>query len=375
MIKERDLFELISIPFELEGKAPQFIRISSAHISGVSYNNIKDEGLQFIEDLSNSGFKVKVPTTMNPGFCEVFNNDSDEIVKKQKQIVESFIRLGIKPTLSCIPYLYDNIPKKGEHVAWAESNAVLYVNSVIGSWSNKESGLTALASALLGVTAYSGVHLPENRIPRIRIKFNFSMKDEVDAGLAGYVLGKVVKDNVPLVKNCFSQKYSLIEFLASVGTSGIIPIIVIENLTPIDMNFDNIKNLEELTINEEDLERARKEIESTKGDEEAILIGCPHLSFEEIELLFKSSRLPEKETFIFVPRTIKGKIESKYAEMLSKKKNIKIVGDSCILWYGLLKRGFKRVATNSVKGAFYIRNVLNLDVKIKRTREIFGEEK
>lgn len=370
MIDRKDLLELISVPFKLEGLRPKFIKVSSAHVSGISYNNIREEGLELLKELLNSGLKVTVPTTINPGFCELGGQDCDnETCKKQLEIIETFKKLGAKPTLSCIPYLLGNIPKRGDHVAWAESNAVLYTNSVVGAWSNKESGLTALASAILGFTSYYGVHLEEGRLPKVKVNFNFELKDEVDAGLAGFVLGKVVKDNIPFISNSFKNRYDLIEFLASVGTSGVIPLVVIEGITPISISKERVNQMQSLSIEEEELNKAKSSLESLRGEEDAILIGCPHFSLKEVEDLLKLNKKRDKDIFVFVPKEVKVIVENKYSKELNGK-NIKLISDSCILWCGVISRNYRKVVTNSVKGAYYLRNVLKVDVGIRRKSEI-----
>jgi hypothetical protein len=370
LINKKDLLELISVPFKLEGSKPKFIRISSAHVSGVSYNNIKEEGLQLLKELVSSSLGVVVPTTINPGFCELDNlNYTDENYKKQWEIVETFKKLGAKPTLSCIPYLSGNVPRSGDHLAWAESNAVLYANSVIGAWSNKESGLTALASAILGVTSCFGVHIAENRVPKVKVNFNFELRDEVDAGLAGFALGKLVKDSIPLVDNLFKDRYHLIEFLASVGTSGIIPLVVIKDITPISISGKYINQLQNLSIDVDDISKIKNELENLKGEEDAILMGCPHFSLKEVEDLLKIDKKKDKELFVFVPKEVKIIAEEKYSKELSSK-NINLVSDSCILWCGVISKDYKKVVTNSVKGAYYLKNILKVKVGIRRRSEI-----
>jgi predicted aconitase len=370
LIDRKDLLELISVPFKLEGLKPRFIRVSSAHISGISYNNIREEGLELLKEILSSGLRITVPTTINPGFCELEEQDCDkETYKKQLEIIETFKKLGAKPTLSCIPYLLGNIPKKGDHIAWAESNAVLYTNSVIGAWSNKESGLTALASAILGITSFYGVHLEEGRVPKVKVNFNFELSDEVDAGLAGFVLGKIVKDSIPFVSNSFKNRYDLIEFLASVGTSGVIPLVVIEGITPISVSKDYLNQIQSLSVGEEEINKAKSSLENLKSEEDAILMGCPHLSLKEVEDLLKLNRKRDKDIFVFVPKEVKAVAEKKYSKEL-KDKNIKLVSDSCILWGGIVSRNYRKVVTNSVKGAYYLRNVLKVEVGIRRKSEI-----
>ncbi|MEB3825136.1 MAG: aconitase X catalytic domain-containing protein, partial [Desulfurococcales archaeon] len=184
--------------------ASRLIRIRHAHVSGISYNNIGDAGLGFIEDLYRSGARFKVETTINPVGTDMDNpyivpGVTPEFVSKQAKIIKYLSAMGAKPVMTCTPYYVDTI-KPGWHLAWGESSAVAYANSVIGAWTNREGGPLALLAGILGKTYYAGVHLPENRLPRTRIVVEKYVEDQAYAGIIGKLVAEKTRRKPPLVQ-------------------------------------------------------------------------------------------------------------------------------------------------------------------------------
>ena len=147
----------------------------------VSAHTVLNFGLKFVNAASNvlhqmveAGLKVKVPTSTDP----VIDMDYSEelslvypIFTLHDQIVEDLNRIGVEG-FTCTPYFIGNLPKFGEHCAWSESSAVIYLNSIIGARSNREGGLVDLACAVTGKTSYHGLHVNENRKGDIHFKIN-----------------------------------------------------------------------------------------------------------------------------------------------------------------------------------------------------------
>jgi len=146
--------------------AERMIEIRSAQISGVSYSNLGEEGLEFLLKLAEDGC-VRVPTTLNPCGMDLEEwremGIPEDFAEKQLRVIEAYRRLGVEPTLTCTPYLAGNMPEFGDHVAWSESSAVIYINSVIGARTNREGGPSALAAAITGRTPLYGLHLDDAR--------------------------------------------------------------------------------------------------------------------------------------------------------------------------------------------------------------------
>ena len=142
--------------------------MTSVQVAGVSYKNLGEAGLEFLREWADQGARVRVPTTLNPagldleqwqalGFVQTFT-------ERQRQVIQAYTAMGITPTCTCTPYWVGNRPAFGQHIAWAESSAVSFANSVLGARTNREGGPSALAAAICGRTAAYGLHLDANRV-------------------------------------------------------------------------------------------------------------------------------------------------------------------------------------------------------------------
>ncbi|HZD42913.1 MAG TPA: aconitase X catalytic domain-containing protein, partial [Methanomicrobiales archaeon] len=193
----RQMMEILVALGKVYG-AEKLIPIRSAQVSGASYKTIGEWGLKWLESLNA---RVVVPTVLNPvgmprdqwsefGITEKF-------AERQNDILEAYRRLGVKLECTCTPY-YLQIVQYGDHLAWAESSAVAYANSVIGARTNREGGPGALAAAIIGKTPYYGLHLVENRRPQVLVDLSALEIQADQYGALGYVIGKKVGSRIPL---------------------------------------------------------------------------------------------------------------------------------------------------------------------------------
>lgn len=375
-IDRQRLWELVSLPFRASGEKPRFVRINRAHVSGVSYLNIGEAGVQLLKDIADSGMKVKVRTTINPGFAELSEEEArrcdPETLRRQREVADSFLRMGALPTFSCTPYLEDNVPRRGEHLAWAESSAVLFSNTVIGAWTNKESGIGALAAALIGVTSRTGVHVPEGRLPSVRIEYEGEVSDEVIAGALGYVVGALSRERIPSIRSeGLLNLGRTMEYLAALGTSGSMPMAVIEGVSP-RTGRTPAKRMSTIRVSEADVRHLLGEFKSD-GSPQAILIGCPHaVQIPARTILSLSESKPDLPVFVFTSRRAKRKLER--AGLLSRlrARGVNVLADACIMWCGLRALGYRSVITNSVKGAHYLRNQMGIDAELRPLSDLAG---
>src|SRR5512133_3138316 len=174
--------------------AERLVPIASAQVSGASYKTIGEYGLQWLNTLDA---KAVVPAVLNPigmprGRWQEMGVNED-FAEKQQAVVAAYARLGIGLECTCTPY-YLREPSYGDHLAWSESSAVSYANSVIGARTNREGGPGALAAALIGKTPCYGFHLAENRKPQVVIRVQADTRDWSIAhfGALGYHTGKLV---------------------------------------------------------------------------------------------------------------------------------------------------------------------------------------
>src|SRR5213592_143453 len=174
--------------------ADRLVPITSAHVSGASYKMIGDPGLEFLEDFAQSA-RVSVPTTVNPLGTDLAQWQELGVpatfAEKQGRIARAYEAMGVRPTYSCTPYLLGVRPAFGEHVAWAESSAVCFANSVLGARTNREGGPAALAAAIVGATPEYGLHTEGGREPTVIVTVRAKPRG-IDYSLIGLVAGERV---------------------------------------------------------------------------------------------------------------------------------------------------------------------------------------
>ncbi|MDH5703102.1 MAG: aconitase X catalytic domain-containing protein, partial [Aigarchaeota archaeon] len=151
--------------------AERMVEVNSVQVAGVSYANLGEPGLEFLAEMAEDG-KARVLTTINPAGMDLENwtqlGIDPDFAKNQGRVIKAFQTMGIVTTCTCTPYLVGNLPLFNEHIAWSESSAVCFANSIIGAKTNREGGPSALAAALTGRTPMYGLHLDENRQAQIR---------------------------------------------------------------------------------------------------------------------------------------------------------------------------------------------------------------
>jgi hypothetical protein len=354
-----------------EGAAARgFITIGNAHVSGVSYANIGDAGREFLEDLAKAGVKVRASTTINPGCAEIaperYGIDAATI-GNQKRIISAFSKIGVDTTLSCTPY-EESPPMPGEHIAWAESSAVIYANSMFGARSNRESGTSALASAITGKSPNYGMHITGNRAPDTRVEVDAGEIDEARAGALGYLLGSRLGASIPFISGIkWGASYKLKAMFAAASTAAAIPLMHVGAITAeAEWARRRAPGRTALRVGVREIEAMREEISCDSDEADCVLLGCPHLSLAEFDMVSRcigNGRLV-KPAFLFTSRRIRRLAkELGYVEKLERS-GAEVIADSCILWSGLRSLGLSRPATNSAKACYYLRNSMGLKPKL-----------
>lgn len=347
--------------------ASKLIPIKWAHISGVNFNTIGEAGVKFLSGLDKKN-KVTVTTTLNPmGFdSRKDNNLSDYFKSNQMSIINSYLSLGINPSFTCIPYEIFDLPNKGEIVSFAESNAAVFVNSMLGIKTNKESALSSLASAITGKTPYSDLLIDELRKPKISIQPEINIETELDYGLLGYFAGKITNESCIGLETNF-KNLDIVKskaLSAGIGTSGRAGM------------FNNTNNdCERVSFGKTELDQVKDDLNtSEKG--ELIVFGSPQLGIDELNLLVhliegKKFRKPCK---IFCPRSVT-EMECN-SEIIKRLRNAgaDIICDSCTCLTPLItKNDYDSIVTNSIKCAYYMKHSNKIDVSLKDMETITKE--
>jgi len=341
--------------------AERLIKVGSVQVAGVSYHNLGDAGLEFLNELAKDG-KVKVLTTLNPAGMDLENwrqlGISEEFAEKQNMVIDAFKKMGILASCTCTPYLIGNLPRYGEHIAWSESSAVTFANSVIGAKTNREGGPSALAAAFVGKTPCYGLHLDENRTPNIHVEVTAGFKKFSDWGALGYSVGKKAENKIPYITGIKDAELDeLKSFCASVVTYGAKPLFYMQGVTPGAENHQLPK--EKVTVEDRDIKEAYENINDDVTEIELACIGCPHCSIKEIaeiaELLKGKKISPNTEFWVASSRFAKQLADARgYTEVIERAGG-KFACDTCMA-VAPLKGRFKSVATTSAKGCYYSRH-------------------
>jgi len=342
--------------------AERMIPVGSVQVSGVSYANLGEAGLDWLAEMAAGGGRVQVLTTLNPAGMDIENYKklgiSEEFAANQRRVLEAFEAMGIVTTCSCTPYLFGNLPRFGEHIAWAESSAVCYANSVLGARTNREGGPSALAAALTGVTPAYGYHLDENRQPTVHIEIEADVRNNPDFGALGKAIGDRLQaeslGKVPYMTGIHEATVeNLKSFCASIATFGGVALFHIPGLTPEAGLFT--PPVKVIRILQADLDQARQVLNTAAPDEvDFVSLGCPHLSLREIQRiaeLLKDQQV-KKEFWITTSRPVKGMADRMGYTAVIEAAGAKFATDTCCV-VAPIKGRFTALATDSTKACYY----------------------
>ena len=346
--------------------AKKLIPVKWAHISGVNYNTIGDGGMRFLERFSTSA-RFAVKTTINPmGYDRSEPEDIPQsFQEKQEVIASSYERMGAAPSFTCTPYEVFDLPQRGSVVSFAESNAAVFSNSLLGLKTNKESALSALASSITGKTPLSDLRLEEARKPKIAIESDFDFETELDYGLLGYFAGKAIKDSCVALNNI--NKVDMIKskaLCAAMGTSGSCGMFTIGQ-----------KTKEKIPFGKKEAQAVMDEL-STADNGDIIALGSPQLGMNELNLLAKltESKKFTRRCLVFCSQAIYNSAAKIGLAGQIEKSGADFRCDSCTcLTPYVTKDSYDAVITNSVKGAYYLSRSNKVKVALKDIRTIAEE--
>jgi predicted aconitase len=275
--------------------------------------------------------------------------------KNQLRIINAFKKMGIVITATCTPYLAGNLPRFREHIAWSESSAVSFSNSVIGARTNREGGPSALAAAICGKTPNYGLHLWKKRQPNIKIKITTDLIYNSDFGALGFLVGKTIKNKIPYftgIKNADTDQLKSLG--AAMAASGAVALYHIKNITP-ESDLVNKKNLEIIEIGKKELNDTYNELNSNEKSD-IIIFGCPHASLREISSITKKieGKKLKKPLWICTSRLMKEVADRMGYTEIIKKAGGQIVADTCMVVSPIEEMGFKITGVNSGKAANYL---------------------
>ncbi|NPV70385.1 MAG: DUF521 domain-containing protein [Firmicutes bacterium] len=295
---------IITTMGELYG-ATRMIPVTQAHIDGCSYAAVWDAGLEFAEKLAALGARVAVPTTLNITARDIedwrqFRIPEDHALACER-MEAAYHAMGCIPTWTCAPYQYALAPGFGQQIAWAESNAINFANSVLGARTHRYGDLVDICCAIAGRVPEFGLHLKENRAGQVLIRFEgieaSVWNDNSIYAAAGYLAGEIAGERVPVLDGlpASTTHENLKALSAASASSGAVGLFHVVGVTPeapsLDEAFQGRRPAETVVVDGASLRSATRSLTSireggsrTAGEAvDLVIVGCPHSSYMEVE--------------------------------------------------------------------------------------------
>ncbi len=352
--------------------ADRFVPISGAHLPGCSLVVAGRAWVEFLEGLRGKGGRFAVSTTTNPTATDPANwrkmGLPADKAALQERLIGAIGGLGATTCNTCTPYLMGTWPRFGEHVAWGESSAVAFVNSVLGARTNREGGPSAIASALTGLTPLAGLHLTENRAGTLLVKVRAPLRTSEDYSLLGYFVGLHCTEGVPVFDGVPGTATidDLKQLSASLASSGAVALYHVVGVTPEAVTlgdaFQGRQPAETIEFTPADLKATQARLSSAPGTKVSwVVLGCPHASLRELrELsgLMKGRRVSGDVAFWVVTSAAMRDTAKALGYLTDlEAAGALVVSDTCpVLTFSrdIAKvNGFTDLATNSAKMAHY----------------------
>ena len=356
-----------------------FLDISAAHIDSSLYQG--DATLEYAEHLADLGAQVVVPTTLNVSGVDEHGwqrwATPPEWAEKARRQMVAYQSMGCAPTWTCAPYQESQRPALGDQVAWGESSAVVFANSVLGARTARYPDLLDICAAITGRVPAAGLHLEENRAGQVLFTLN-GIAPELQAsdsfyGVLGHFVGGVVQDRIPVIDGLEAQptEDQLKAFGAAAASSGAVALFHMVGITPEAPTQSEAMHgrapVSKVPVTMEKLRAARGALTTTKNTQlDMVVLGSPHFSlgeFRQLSTLVKGrERSTNVQILITASRIVKALAkEAGYLDAIEGFGGTVTV-DTCILTTPMLSERVKTLMTNSAKYAYYAPGLLGTTI-------------
>jgi predicted aconitase len=360
---------------EVQG-ATRLIDISGAHIDSSLY--MGDATLEYAERLAAGGAAVVVPTTLNVAGVDAHGWQEwavpSEWASKARRQMDAYEAMGCKPTWTCAPYQTEQRPGFGEQIAWGESSAIVFANSVLGARTERYPDLLDICAAITGRVPAIGLHLDENRAGQLHVRLHGIPEAVQEAedfpSVLGHWLGGVARSRIPVLDGLVTipNEDELKALGAAMASSGAVALFHWIGTTPeapsLDAAFQGRSPEETVEVALDDLQRARAELTSSEGEDlDLVVLGSPHFSLEEFRalapLLKGRRRHPGVRLLVTCGRGVK--LIAQQAGLLEPllEFGAEVTVDTCILTTPMLPSEIGSLMTNSAKYAHYTPSLLD----------------
>lgn len=347
--------------------ADRLIPIASSHIDGALYHG--DSGTEFAERLVALGARVAVPTTLNVGALDLLRPGNVRLQEPKRamalRLMRAYEAMGCRPTWTCSPYQAGHRPTVGSDVAWGESNAVAFCNSVLGARTNRYGDFLDIACAVIGRAPRYGLHLAENRRAEMVIDVS-GLSADLRALPAFYPVlgawyGRAIGEKIGVVTGLagLTDEDKLKAFGAAAASSGAVGLFHIEGVTPEAPTLDAIlatPDAPRLRVDPAMIRDAKARLSTTDGDAvDAIAIGSPHLSYEEFRDLERllAGRRVVLPFHACTGRHVISRLDAEGRTATLEAAGISIIADTCVVVTPILSGTSGILMTNSGKFAHY----------------------
>jgi predicted aconitase len=350
--------------------AEELMRVSQVHIDATLY--MVDAGLEFAEKMVDWGGKVAVPTSLNPSSIDLRRWQQYrvpvDILDRHKRLEAAYLNMRATPTWTCAPYQHGIIPRFGEQIAWGESNAIAFANSILGARTNRYADLMDICAAIIGKVPKFGLHLAKNRKAEMLIQLKdvtgSMFADELIYSLLGYLVGEMAGDRVAAVTGIPQNVNidSLKGFCAAAASSGAVGLCHLVGITPeaqtLEMCLQGCKPQQVLEITPQAIRETEEKLRTVKRDNvDLVVTGCPHYStaeFIRLVRLVKDRKVHDSVVFwVFTNRTVYAWIKGNGILSDLNAAGVMVFTDGCPLQYPAETWQFNAAMSDSAKFANY----------------------
>jgi len=359
--------------------ATQLMDITAAHVDSSIY--IGQAGLEFAERLAGLGARVAVPTTLNVSGLDEYHWQEWSVppdwARYARRQMAAYQSMGCVPTWTCAPYQTDTKPGFGQQIAWGESNAIAFANSVLGARTERYPDLLDICCAITGRVPAVGLHLAENRagqvwMPLLDVPLPIQ-RDDSFYPVLGHLMGKIAQDRIPVVSGMQVEpgEDQLKALGAAAASSGTVALFHIVGVTPeapsLEAAFQGRPPLKTIEVTMEKLRAARRELTSADGDRlDMVVLGSPHFSlaeFKQLAPLLDGKRVHPAVKFLVTSSRAMTLLAGQAGCLAALEAfGGQVTVDTCILATPMLPPEVKTLMTNSAKYAYYAPGMLNTQV-------------
>ena len=366
----------------------RYIEIEQAHMDATACRVIGEAGIQFAEKMAAAGARVCVPTTMNATSSDRnqagFFLTPSSVLADDGRLQRAYIQMGCIPICTCAPYDYGNPPHFGQHIAWAESNAVNYANSVIGARTARYPDLVDLCCAIVGAVPEIGLHISANRVGQILFQLDETVQnditDEADFAALGYLIGGKTGGKIPVINGLKQPpgKDGLKAFSAASAAAGSVALFHVVGITPeapsLHAAFQGKDPENVILVTRKDLERIKKELSTAEKEKvDLVVLGCPHASFREIweyaDILGGRKLADGCQLWVQTSRQALTVVQRSGLKEQMENCGVRFLEDTCLNNCPMDAWKLRHVVTNSGKMAHYCGGKTGAKISFRRTKE------